>query len=261
MTTPSLPRGSFTPKLGKKDARPGAVKLKLSAYLPAELASAPRNFGHYDLFGVDGWGMLGNDQYGDCVLAGGDHESMLWNKMAGKTVAFDEATALQDYGRITGFTPADPSTDQGTDMEEAAKYRRTVGLVDARGGRHKIQAYAAVNLAPAKLAQAAHLFGAVGVGIQVPSSAMDQFNEGKVWSDVGDTNIEGGHYVPLVGRHGGKYAFVTWGHLQWATSGFVKKYVDEAIAYFTPEMLTAGKSPEGLDTATLLADLEKVTAK
>ena len=259
MTNPVQPRGTFTPKLGKAPARPGAVKLTLSSYLSTALPAAPRAFGHYDLFPEDGWGMLGNDQYGDCVLAGGDHEHMLWNKVAGKDVAFDEATALQDYSRITGFSPHDPSTDQGTDMEAAAAYRRKVGLIDASGRRHPIQAYAAVGLTSSKLAQAAHLFGAVGVGIQFPASAMDQFNEGKVWTAT-DSAIEGGHYVPLVGRKGGKYAFLTWGHLQWATSGFVKKYVDEALVYFTPEMLTAGKSPEGFDTATLLADLKQVTS-
>ena len=155
MSTPTLPRGTFQPKLGKTPARKGAVKLRLSTYLDARLASAPRNFGHYDLFPADGWGMLGNDQYGDCVPAGGDHEHMLWNKMAGHSVAFDEATALGDYSRITGFTPADPNSDQGTDMEEAAAYRRKMGLVDSNGRRHPIQAYAAVSLTPAKLAQAA----------------------------------------------------------------------------------------------------------
>lgn len=260
MTNPVLPRGTFEPKLGKTPARKGAVKLRLSVYLGPRAPRAPRSFGHYDLLPADGWGMLGNDQYGDCVLAGADHETMLWNKIAGRDVAFDEATALQDYGRITGFTPADPNSDQGTDMQAAASYRRKTGIVDASGNRHTVEAYAAVGLTPTALAQAAHLFGAVGWGFRVPTSAMQQFNDGQPWSDVGDENIEGGHYVSLVGRKNGRYAFVTWGHLQWATAGFVRKYGDEAIAYLTPEMLTAGKSAEGFDTTTLLSDLKAVTA-
>jgi hypothetical protein len=263
MTLPPLPtpaRGTFEPKFGKTDARKGAISMRLSRYLAPKLKAAPRNFGHYDLYPEDGWGMFGNDTWGDCVLAGGDHETMVLNLAAGRTVTFDEATALSDYSRITGFTPADPNTDQGTDMQAAASFRRKVGLIDQHGARHAIQAYAGVALAPAKLAQAAHLFGTVGWGFRVPESAMEQFNKGETWHDVGDTNILGGHYVPLVGRKNNRYAFVSWGHLQWASASFVHAYGDEAITYFTPEMLRAGKSPEGLDTAALLADLAAVTA-
>ena len=120
--------------LGKLPARPGAISFKLSRYFNlAALPTPPAVFGHQAL--VSDYGILGNNQYGDCVLAGGDHEEMLWNAEAGVAVAFTDANALSDYTALTGFNPADPATDQGTDMQAAASYRRTTGLIDANGVR------------------------------------------------------------------------------------------------------------------------------
>ena len=87
-------------------------------------------------------------------------------------------------------------------MQAAASYRRKTGVIDTKGKRHKIVAYLA--LTKGNLDQhvsAAYLFGAVGVGIQFPASAMDQFNAGKPWDVVSGAKIEGGHYIPLVGRY------------------------------------------------------------
>jgi hypothetical protein len=204
VTTETLPRGTFEPKFGKTEARKNAVSLRLTTYLTTRAPSAPRNFGHYDLYPEDGWGMFGNDRWGDCVPVGHDHLVMMHNRVAGREIGMDEAHALSDYSRMTGFTPADPSTDRGTDMQAAASYWRKVGMIDGRGVRHTIGAYAAVGRSAAKLAQAANLFGGVGVGIQVPSSAMEQFNKGEPWSNVGDDDLLGGHYVPMVGRKEGR---------------------------------------------------------
>jgi hypothetical protein len=219
----------------------------------ANLPTHPAAFGHENL--VKSWGMLGNDQYGDCVLAGAAHETMLWNAMAKKAVSFTPRAVLSDYSAITGFDPRDPSTDQGTDMRAAAKYRQKTGVVDAKGKRHKIGAY--VFLDPQNLEQlteALWLFGAVALGVQMPQSAMDQFNQGQPWDVVKGSPIEGGHYVPAVSLRG-NINVVTWGKVQPVTQAFLKKYATSAIAYLSEEMLLNGKSLEGFDLATLKADL------
>src|SRR4051794_34526841 len=97
-------------KLGKAPARKDAVKLKLRDYLDTTiLPKPPKDFGHEDL--VPGpWQTLGNDRFGDCVLAGAAHETMLWNAAGGKTVAFDDGHVLRDYSAITGFNQYDPGT-------------------------------------------------------------------------------------------------------------------------------------------------------
>lgn len=238
-------------KLGKLPARLDAVKFKLTNYISL---SPPSKSGHYTLEKLP-WGMLGNDTVGDCVLAGAGHETMLWNTEAGKSVTVTTQDALSDYSAITGYNPNEPNSDQGTDMAAAASYRRKTGI-KGEDGRHKITAYLALEVSnQTQLKQAIYLFSAVGVGIQFPSSAMTQFNNGKPWT-VTSSSIESGHYIPAVG-YDSKYVYViTWGKVQKMTWGFFKKYNDESIAYLSNEMLTKDKSLEGFNVAQLESDLK-----
>lgn len=242
-------------KLGKLPARPDAVKLKLSAVLKADqLPTPPASFGH-EQNGTD-WGMLGNDQYGDCVFAGGAHETMLWAQ-EGKLspVSFTTEDTLEDYSAVTGFNPSDPNSDQGTDMQQAAAYRKNTGLIDASGVRHKIDAYAALDVGNlSQLDLAVWLFGAVGVGVNLPSSAESQFGYGQVWDVVQGDTLVGGHYIPCVGKNSaGNYVFITWGKLQAATPSWVTTYMDEAVAYLSLDILNVSSklSPEGFDLSAL----------
>lgn len=244
-------------KLGKTPARRGAVKFKLASYLrKVELPTPPKVFGHQQL--VSNWQMLGNDAYGDCVWAGAAHETMLWNKEAGIIVSFNNQGVLSDYAEVTGFDPDIPSTDQGTDMQVAASFRRKTGVVDAKGKRHKVAAYLALRAGDVdQLALAMYLFNAVGIGIKFPNSAATQFRNGQPWSVVAGSPIEGGHYIPGVGRDvQGNIIVVTWGRLQRMTPGFYKKYCDEVVAYVSTEETKDGKSPEGFDVEQLLEDLD-----
>lgn len=243
-------------KLGKRPARAGAVKLKLKDYVDlSRLPTPPEEFGHEALVTSE-WGMLGNDEVGCCVFSGGDHETILWNAEAGRPIRFVKDNTLSDYSAVTGYNPSDPSTDNGTDMQAAAAYRQKVGLIDADGNRHKVGAYLAIS--PGNIEEhcvAAYLFGAIGIGIMVPDSAMDQFNEGKPWDVVEGSSIEGGHYVPIMARRNGMFHVCTWGKLQPMTDNFFQRYEDEAIAYLSPEALKDGKSLEGFDLPALQADL------
>lgn len=240
-------------KLGKLPARPGAVKLKFSSY--KTLPTYPTAEKAVDL----SWDMLGNDKYGDCVWAGAGHETMSWNNEAGRTIKFTDKGVLSDYSKVTGFDPNDPNSDQGTDMQVAASYRKKTGVIDDFGVRHRVGAYVALTPGNVtEIKEAIYLFGAVGIGFQFPDYAMDEFNAGESWHLKTGGTIEGGHYVPAVG-YSSRYVYVvTWGKLQKMTWGFFKKYCDEAIAYLSEEFLTAGKSKEGFDLSALQADLANI---
>jgi len=240
-------------KLGKLPARPDAVKLKFANY--KSLPPIPTSESPKDL----PWEMLGNDAYGDCVWAGAGHETMSWNNEANKTVTFTDTSVLSDYSKVTGFNPNDPNTDQGTDMQVAASYRKKTGVLDAQGNRHKVGAYVAITVGDVnELKEAIYLFGAVGVGIQFPASAMSQFNAGKNWTVVSGSKIEGGHYIPCVGYSSRYIYLVTWGKLIKMSTGFFKKYCDEAIVYVSSEMLTGGVTLEGFNITQLQADLAQL---
>lgn len=246
--------------LGKKPARSGAVKFKFRDFVDKSvLPKLPRTFGHEDLIAPTAWGMLGNDEVGCCVFSGAAHEHMLLTREGDVPDAtFTTANVLSDYSAVTGYNPNDPNTDQGTDMGVAAAYRRKTGIIDAKGRRHKIGAYLALEPGDQhELFLAVYLFGAAGIGIEVPSSAMDQFNKHKTWDVVTGSSIEGGHYIPLIAKRT-NLNVVTWGRLQPMTTRFLTKYNDESIAIVSEEILTKGKSPEGFDRGGLMAALTEL---
>ena len=194
---------------------------------------------------------------GDCVFAGAAHEHQIFGTEGFAPADFSDESVLRSYGEVTGYDPADPSSDQGTDVRDAMKYRRATGLLDAAGNRHTIAAY--LSLEPGNLdhvLDAAWIFGAVGIGIEFPQSAMDQFNAGQPWSVVPGARVEGGHYVPIVAKRGENLVCVTWGKLQEITPRFYSKYCDEAWVMLCPEILDgSGHSPEGFDLLQLQSDL------
>ena len=248
-------------KLGKTSARPEAVKLKFSMVANKRaLPTPPLIFGHYSR--INNWGDLGNNTWGDCVWAGAAHEHMVWTKVgSGAPAQFLEANCLSDYAAVTGFGFSD-STDQGTDMKDAASYRRKTGVLDAQGNRRTIMAYMALTPGDYdEMLLAAYLFGAVGVGIKFPASAQEQFKAAEPWSVVPNSRLLGGHYIPVVGRNSkGNAVAVTWGRPQAITRDFYEMYNDETIAYFSPEYVNASKlSPEGFDVNALQDFLNALT--
>ena len=86
-------------KLGKRPARPGAIKLKFGTFFDAKaLPVPPKVFGHESI--GKPWGMLANDQVSNCVFAGAAHESMVWARSGGR--------ASQDNHDHLGGNPRRP---------------------------------------------------------------------------------------------------------------------------------------------------------
>jgi hypothetical protein len=253
----------MTLQLGLKPFQPDSVKLKFGTYFNIKnLPPVPLSFGYGSRMGqqrIHEWGMLANDTVGDCVLAGAAHETMLFRADVGPEYpSFSNEAVLSDYSAITGYDPNNPDTDKGTDMQAAAAYRQKTGVIDADGVRHKIDVYAELNMGD--LALATFLFGAVGVGVNITQSAMDEFQQGEVWTQTGG-KVLGGHYIPCVGRNTrGNWLFVTWGRLHAATPRWLNVNMLGAIAYFSRERLSSeGLSPQGYDAATLNDDFQALT--
>ena len=107
--------------------------------------------------------------------------------------------------------------------------------------------------------QAVYTLLAVGIGIQFPGSAMDQFNSGQVWSVVSGATIEGGHYVSVTGRRApDDIGLITWGRRQGMTRSFYTKYCDEAWGFISQEELKNGKNVRGFDYASLQEALQQL---
>jgi hypothetical protein len=234
------------------------IKLKFAAYLDESvLPPVPSHFGHVGQAQPPvegGWGMLGNDQCGDCTIAGIAHAVQTWRWATRKPVpAFDTQGIVNQYMALAG------GQDEGLDPVEVANWMRKTGVQDAAGQHHTIGSYAAINNLHYSIV-AAYLFGVCGLGLFLPKTAERQFMAGQVWDDTSNPP-HGGHYVPLVGVNSkGNPVVVTWGKLQAMTPAFFRKYFIGAIAYISDDyMLETGKSPEGFDLTALQADLHKVT--
>jgi hypothetical protein len=256
-------------KLGKKEARPDSIKLKLEDFVDKRRLRAlraaqpirPKKVGHGGLIARKGWAMLANDRYGCCVWSGAAHETKLWTyEGSNKNTWFRDKDVLSDYSKCTGFDPGKPETDVGTDMQRAAAYRKDTGIRDAYGNFHKIIAYLAIKPGDLELhLDAVWLFGAVGIGFVVPESAMDQNARREPWTVVSQSNILGGHYVPAVSWNGEFLDVVTWGEGQYMSPQFLAKYNDESVCYLSAEMLRAdGTSLEAFDLAGLKDRLENL---
>lgn len=223
-----------------ESARP---RLKLAHFLTGALPPVPATVDY--LSKVTDWPMYGNDRYGDCVFAMIGHTIEAATTYGqGTTVKVTDTDVLKGYSDVTGFDPDDPSTDQGTVIQDALDYWRKTGI-----GGHKILAFAQVDHTNmAEVDAALYLFGHIQVGINFPASAMDQFNNGQPWDVVRRSPIEGGHAIDM----GSKNEVVTWAQRQQFTPAFWNTYVEEAWVAITPEWYdAAGRNPEGIDAAAL----------
>jgi hypothetical protein len=238
--------------LGKKPRRHDPRTILLADYVPAGAPPIPPAVKHWE-GKIAFWPMMKNDTVGDCVIAAAGHEVMLWTAYDGDEFIASDGQIIADYSAITGYNPADPSTDQGTVMLDALNYRRNVGML----GR-KILGYAAVNLSnQEQVCQAIYLFIGVDAGFDFPAVAMDQFNAGQPWDVVAnDGGIQGGHCVYIVGYDSQYLYCITWGHVQKMTWAFFMKYFTEVYAVLSPDIFNnKGVTPVGFGVQELLADL------
>jgi hypothetical protein len=237
-------------RTGKRPAQPARPHLRLASGLTA-LPAPPAQI-IYDA--VPDWGMQGNDTVGDCVEAYVAHAIEQISLYAnGSVSAVATADTIRLYSAITGYRPSDPSTDQGTNMQDAFTYWRKKGVF----GGHKIAAFAAVSLANwSEIENAVAMFGAAGIGFNFPASAMDQFNAGQPWTVVRGSEVDGGHCVMLIGYDADWLYVVTWGKVQRMDRKFWATYVDEAWVPITREVINS----KGLDAFGGVLDLASLGA-
>lgn len=243
-------------KLGRRSIKTDARTLRLSKYLTA-LPPAPvdRNW----LRGVTEWGMMLNDNLGDCTCAACGHAIQIWTLNTGAEQTVYDAAILTAYEEWCGYNPADPGSDQGGIILDVLNDWRQHGEV-LQG--NKLSAFASVNVAnPGEVRQAINLFGGVYIGLGLPVTAQTQTS----WSYVPSTPDNaagswGGHavYVPKYSAAG--LTCITWGEAMWMSNHFWHEYVDECYALLSEDWLNTrgAQSPSGFDLAQLQADLAAI---
>lgn len=246
-------------KLGKQVARHDPRTLLLASYISPALPAPPAGA---DLTSkVKSWGMMENDEIGDCTCAAAGHLIMEWTANAGqKMVTPTDQQIVAAYSAITGYNPQTGANDNGAVEIDVLNYWRQSGIA----GR-KIGAFAALE--PSNhihVMDSVYIFEGCYIGLQLPISAQAQVQNHQPWSvppggptGDGKPGSWGGHAVPVVAYDARGVTVVTWGALQTMTWSFWEAYCDEAYAIISNDYLTAKKeTPAGFNLAQLQADLE-----
>jgi hypothetical protein len=245
-------------KLGKQVARHDPRALLLASYLTPALPAPPASF---DLTKkVKAWGMMENDEIGDCTCAAAGHLLMEWTANAStKMFTPTDQQIVAAYSAITGYNPATGANDNGAVEVDVLNYWRQNGIAS-----HKIGAY--VSLEPSNhnhVMDSVYIFGGCYIGLQLPISAQAQVQNHQPWSvppggptGDGKPGSWGGHAVPVMAYDAHGVTVVTWGALQIMTWSFWETYCEEAYAILSPDYLTGKKkTPQGFDMDQLQADL------
>jgi len=246
-------------KLGKQGARHDPRTLLLAAYVTPTLPTPPDSFDLSTKVSAP-WGMMDNDQIGDCTCAAAGHLLMEWTANAGKKMFTPtNKQIVAAYSAITGYNPQTGSNDNGAVEIDVLNYWRQSGIAG-----HKISAY--VALEPSNhnhIMDSVYIFEGCYIGLQLPTSAQAQVQNHQPWSvppggATGDGKLGswGGHAVPIVAYDSRGLTCVTWGALQIMTWTFWEAYCDEAYAILSADYLNKNKeAPQGFNLPQLQADL------
>ena len=189
--------------------------------------------------GITDWGMLGNDEYGDCTFAGRQHNRMAKAAAAKLTEPWETAAAL-----VAEYLAYDDGQDTGAVIANLLLSWYRVG---------KILAFAPVDHSdPAQVNSAMQEFHGCYCGVSLTDDADDLFSEGLPWGSGSDTpDPADGHCIVKVKADGrARDTWVTWGALQESTLPWTAACLDEAWVIITTEDEAAK-----VDMPTLFADL------
>lgn len=210
---------------------------------------------------VDAWPMYLNDEIGCCTVSAAGHmieASTTYGQHT--TVKIRDADVLEAYQAVSGYIPGRSSTDGGAVMQDVLDYWRHTGI-----GGHKILAFAEVNTGSgAEVAAAMALFGHIYVGVNLPRSALDQFNTGQPWTPkTPDGGTAGGHAVDWgYAAVSQPHEVITWGRVQQVSPAWMARYAEEMWVVIDQAWIdTNGHSPAGLDLAALGAAYTELTGQ
>jgi hypothetical protein len=255
-------------KYGRR-APKNAPALRFRSFLSGEVPAHPLEEDY--LAKLTGWQMLGNDVAGDCNAVTWANMRRLMTATLTTEYYPTQAQVWRFYQtQNPGFDPNGTSDtngpgsqqDQGMDVQTGLEYLHTSGGPDGV----KAVAFAKVdhgNLEEVKAALA--IFGGLWLGVQVLDANQKEFAEGRPWTDVAGSAIDGGHAILGGGYTPGDIKFITWAkETEFARSfwdGVVggTPLVEEAWVVIWPEHLGTTAFEEGINQAQLAADYQALT--
>jgi hypothetical protein len=260
-------------KYGRRPPK-NAPALQLASFLRRAAPGAPGYPASEDYLGKlgGGWQMLGNDVAGDC-------NAVTWANMRRLVTA---ALATENYptqAQVWAFYQTqnpdfDPdgssgangpgsSADGGMDIQTGLEY------LHATGGPDGVKAVAFAKVDHTSLPEvraALAIFGGLWLGIEVLDANQQEFADGKAWTDVRGSAVDGGHAI-LGGGYEQGVKFITWARETRFASSFWngvvqgRPLVSEAWVAIWPEQVGTAEFEQGVDQAQLAADYLALTGQ
>lgn len=231
-------------------------------FVDVELPPAPQEVAWQS--NVHDWGMMLNDQLGDCTCAGAGHLIQSWSAAVKPEFVPADADILQAYKAVSGYN-GNANTDNGAVELDVLKYWKGTGIA-----LHQIAGFASLDPQNDEhTRQAIWLFGGIYIGLALPQSAQDQIEwdvSDGFWQSIKHVFTPaldptpgswGGHAVPVLGYDSTGLTCITWGEPLKMTWAFYHKYCDEAYAVLSPDWLQKDSllSPCGFKLDQLKLDL------
>ena len=251
----------------KPESHPG---VPLGAHLKSHLVAPPPPAISYQGPAASALAeMYGNNQLGDCVIAGGYHALGVWTgNSSGNPFVADPAQVLADYEAIGGYVPGQPATDGGCDQATAFQY--WMGLNGGKGFADGsiLAGYGSLDGTNRnQIESAIFAFESCTFGVSLPDEWVSQIGTlqpGFTWDVAGDADPESGHDFIGVGYNERGVVICTWGMIGLVTWAAVAKYAVPSAAggalysLLSSEQIARGQvaAPNGVNWVSLLADLD-----
>jgi hypothetical protein len=119
-------------KTGKRPFKMHAKTLFFEKYAGDAIPEAPEKVYWGYKVPEDQWGMLANDEVGDCVVAGAMHMDMNWTAHTGTMRTYTREQALEIYSRLTGYDPTTGANDNGLVVTDFLNFWQTEGFFGSK---------------------------------------------------------------------------------------------------------------------------------
>ena len=241
-------------KLGRKPMRPDMRDRlpRLSAVAPS-LPPAPAQCTEY-VDAVGSWILGANDRVGDCTCVAPANVILALTTLAQRPVRLNDTEILAFYSLVSGYNPADPSSDQGAMVEDVLAAWHARGIAGDR-----LDGFASLDVTDHdRVRQAIAHLGPVDLGVNLPEG----WEQASVWDvSTAGSDIAGGHCITAVGYTDAGPLIVSWGQVFTLTWAGWDAYVEEAHVLLSRDALTAaGKDADGVDWAGLQQDMQRIAA-
>jgi hypothetical protein len=167
---------------------------------------------------------------------------------------------ISDSDVETEYFKESGGQDSGLDMLTSLNEWRQNGWI-AAGKLYNIHSYAQLDITKQdELKYCAYLLRGAYIGIQVPQSAMDQFNAGQPWTVVSGSPTVGGHCIYIKAFNPIGPVCMTWGAQQQMTWDFYETYCDEAYGVIDNTDSWVDPSTDPLNIPLMDQELSEITS-